>query len=171
MARAFRIKTNAREVSFRFGKISDEVNLQVKRQIFESALKIESEAKKRAPVDTGALRSSITHDIRNNGFTALVGTNKKYAPFREFGTGKQTKVPAGFASVASQFKGSGGFPPVRDIRGWARRHGFEGLEFVLARSIFREGTKPQPFLIPSFLKEKPKFEKEIIRILRKGGRR
>ena len=48
------------------------------------ALRVDKEAKKNCPVDTGNLRGSITVDI--NGVEAEVGTNVEYAPFVEYGT-------------------------------------------------------------------------------------
>lgn len=55
------------------------------------AIAVESEAKRRAPVDTGRLRASITHDSDATG--AIVGTNVEYAPFQELGTSKMQAQP------------------------------------------------------------------------------
>lgn len=49
----------------------------------------EEAAKSHAPVDTGHLRRSITHQLVDGGTEnqhALVGTNVSYAIFQEFGT-------------------------------------------------------------------------------------
>ena len=56
----------------------------VDRFLPDAALFVEGEAKIRTPVDTGTLRNSITHDVRDN--VAIVGTNTKYAPHVEYGT-------------------------------------------------------------------------------------
>ena len=53
----------------------------------------ESYAKGLAPVDTGNLRNSITHDVTNNGRTVVIGTNVKYAPYQELGA-PNAHVPA-----------------------------------------------------------------------------
>ena len=53
----------------------------------------ESYAKGLAPVDTGHLRNSITHDSEDNGHTVVVGTNVKYAPYQELGA-PNAHVPA-----------------------------------------------------------------------------
>lgn len=53
------------------------------------ALRVEREARKNAPVDTGRLRASITHRVYPEGTTkvvAEVGTNVAYAAAQEFGT-------------------------------------------------------------------------------------
>ena len=53
----------------------------------------EGEAKvnltKQKAVDTGALRNSITHKVKeeSKGGTVHIGTNMEYAPYIEFGTG------------------------------------------------------------------------------------
>ena len=52
---------------------------------------IESYAKGLCPVDTGALRNSITH--RADGKTVLVGSAIHYAPYVELGTGKEYEPP------------------------------------------------------------------------------
>lgn len=46
----------------------------------------EDHAKENCPVDTGRLRNSITHTTE--GESAIIGTNVKYAPYIEYGTGK-----------------------------------------------------------------------------------
>ena len=61
-------------------------------------LRIDKEAKKNCPVDTGNLRASITVDI--NGVEAEVGTDVEYAPFVEYGTSKSKAQP--FMTPAKQ---------------------------------------------------------------------
>ena len=46
-----------------------------------------SYAKALAPVDTGALRNSLTHSV--SGDTVSIGSNIEYAPYVELGTGKE----------------------------------------------------------------------------------
>ena len=53
----------------------------------------ESYAKGLAPVRTGNLWNSITHDSEDNGYTVVVGTNVKYAPYQELGA-PNAHVPA-----------------------------------------------------------------------------
>jgi len=60
------------------------------RSAVEKSLKlIESSAKAKAPVDTGALRDSITSSIDDSGKTIVgqVGPHVPYAAYLEFGTG------------------------------------------------------------------------------------
>ncbi len=67
----------------------------VERQLVESAIMVETDAKVFSPVDTGRLVNSITHRIvRDDGvLTAEVGTNVEYAPYQEFGTSKMKAQP------------------------------------------------------------------------------
>lgn len=53
----------------------------------------EGYAKRKCPVDTGNLRSSITHQVDYQGKKVYVGTNVEYAPYVEMGTSKQTAQP------------------------------------------------------------------------------
>jgi HK97 gp10 family phage protein len=50
---------------------------------------VERSAKQKAPKDTGALRRSITSEVRANGgeISGVVFTPLEYAPYVEFGTG------------------------------------------------------------------------------------
>lgn len=55
-----------------------------------SALMVMGKAKENAPVDKGTLRGSITktNAVRSGrNYIVRVGTNVKYAPYQEFGTG------------------------------------------------------------------------------------
>ena len=56
-----------------------------------SALVVEGSAKNLAPVDTGNLRNSITHEVE--GKEARVGTVTEYAVFQELGTSKMAAQP------------------------------------------------------------------------------
>ena len=63
----------------------------INKALIKSALLVEGEAKNLAPVDTGRLRHSITHEVEDQ--EAQVGTNVEYAAYVEFGTSKQTPQP------------------------------------------------------------------------------
>ena len=141
--------------------VGDEINA--------SALKIENQAKKLAPVNLGQLRGSINTDMINE-LTYSVEAKASYAPYVEFGTGPQVSVPADFASYAQQFKGKSGgkFKDMVDaLTLWVKRKGVgngkndKGLAYVIALSILRKGMRPQPFLIPAYEMEKPKLIKNL----------
>lgn len=55
------------------------------KQLDKALLLVETDARKKAPKDTGALRRSITSE--RVGLTGTVYTPLEYAPYVEFGTG------------------------------------------------------------------------------------
>lgn len=91
-----------------------------------ATLLVQASAKRKAPVDTGRLRASITPEVqtRADGVVGIVGSNVKYAPFVELGTRRH-------------------FVPGRYIGTWARRHGLPEGGLVVS-------GKAQPFLQPAF---------------------
>jgi len=91
-----------------------------------ATLLVQGAAKRKAPVDTGRLRASITPEVqtRADGVVGIVGSNVKYAPFVELGTRRH-------------------FVPGRYIGRWARRHGLPEGGLVVS-------GKAQPFLQPAF---------------------
>lgn len=89
----------------------------------ETVQNIETEAITMAPVDLGILRASINGEV--DGLNGVIGTNVRYAPYMEFGTGGLVDVPAGLEDYAIKFKGSG---------------------------IKQVNIPPHPFLIPAFKK-------------------
>ena len=74
-----------KELAKQFGKSSN-VKSPIDKGIKRITLKFEGLAKKATVVDTGRLRSSISH--RYFGDNAAVGTNVQYAESIEYGKGK-----------------------------------------------------------------------------------
>ena len=145
--------------------VSDEINA--------SALKIQSDAKKLAPVNFGQLRNSIAL-TKDSELTYTVAANASYAAYVEFGTGPQVNVPADFKSYAQQFKGKSGGKfkdMVEALTLWVKAKGIgngknqKGLAYIIALSILRKGLRPQPFLIPAYEQEKPKLIQNINNLL------
>lgn len=66
-------------------KFNNLINMDFTEALTQSALLVENEAKKKAPVGSGELRRSINHTVEDN--SASVGSNLEYAPYVEFGTG------------------------------------------------------------------------------------
>ena len=121
---------NLEKLISKLNKLSDQ---QMEQALNKACILVENQAKENCPVDTGELRMSITHYVE--GDTGVVGTNKQYAPYVEYGTGL-------FA-----VEGNGRQTPwsYQDAKGeWHST----------------KGQKPQPFLEPALLDH----EKNIITI-------
>lgn len=83
-------------------KMGNDVTNRVADEIEVTALEIETDAKKRCPVDTGRLRSSITTYFNRDRLAAVVGTNVEYAIQVEYGQDRRTPKPYLFPAY---FKG------------------------------------------------------------------
>lgn len=73
--------------------VTEETIEKSKDLVKETAYKIEADAKRLAPVDTGRLRASINTDFEKDGLAAEIGTNVEYAEFVEDGTSKSPAQP------------------------------------------------------------------------------
>lgn len=82
------------------------------------------------------IRQSIYSKMDYHTATGEIGATDFIAPYEEFGTGIRVVVPTGYESFAMQFY----------VNGMGRK-------------------PPRPFLIPSFLKEKEVFKKNIGQIV------
>ena len=145
--------------------VGDEINA--------SALKIQNQAKRLAPVNFGQLRGSISTE-KISDLTHAVEAKASYAAYVEFGTGPQTNVPADFQGYAQQFKGKseGKFKDfVEALLLWIKRKGIgngkndKGLAYIIALSILRKGMRPQPFLVPAYEMEKPKLIQRLNKLI------
>lgn len=74
-----------------FGRMSDDV----KRAVDRTRIDVQNEARRRAPVDTGRLRSSIVSRAEGSGRSLgyMVGTNVNYAAAVEYGTSPHVIKP------------------------------------------------------------------------------
>jgi hypothetical protein len=106
----------------------------------KSAERVRDQAKRKAPVDVGRLRSSLAIEVEKKPLPlwAKIGTNVAYAKPVEFGTGLLSDAP--------DSKHRRYFPPPAALEKWALRHGFQS-GYQVARIIWlRGGTKPKRFL-------------------------
>lgn len=145
-------------------KVTDGLNDELKA----SALNIQKAAKRAAPANLGGLRGSI--GVSSEYLSSNVFSTVSYAPYVEFGTGGKVSIPSGFDEFAAQYKGKKGGKWVEflaAIKQWVKRKGIdEKLAYVIARSILRNGIRPQPFMIPSYQDEKPKLIKRLQRLFK-----
>ena len=127
------------------GKLSQEVEEDVKKVIKNSAFNIQREAisnlTNNKSVDTGHLRRGISTDIK--GFEATVHTsNIKYAVMVEKGT--RAHIIKAKNKKALYWKGAS--HPVKAVR--------------------HPGSKAKPFLIPAFEKEKDQFLEKLKEVIK-----
>jgi len=119
-----------------------EANQALRNAMQRSTYRVQAEAQKRAPVDPGRLRASITTSVETmaEGIEGRVGSAVFYSPHMEYGTGTQADGPGG--------TGRRHWPPGAALDVWAKRHGFgEGGGFLVARAIgLRGGLKPRRYL-------------------------
>ena len=145
----------------------------IERAILQAAIIVEADAKRRCPVDSGRLRSSITHKMTSEPtkIEAEVGTKVFYAPYIEFGTkphGVSTKNPGLRLWMKRHGKdlirkglwvdphktGKRHFVPFEiapSLRSWAEAHG------VLEQKAFWVSGKAKPFLMPAFEKNRQRI--------------
>lgn len=65
--------------------VKAEIKKKIVKGLEQCGLVAEGYAKLLAPVDTGALRNSISHKV--DDMECYIGTNMEYAPYVEYGTG------------------------------------------------------------------------------------
>lgn len=114
---------------------------QLKGNVEKACIIIETEAKKRCPVDQGITRASISHSVTLNSESIVgsVGCSLETAPFVHQGTGLYAKddngrkTPWKYEAVAGKYKG------------WHTTR----------------GQKPQPFLEDAKTKVRPRVEKTL----------
>lgn len=132
------------ETKEKLEQVAQDIHGKVMVNTFQKAvLLLTRDAKKKSPVDTGRLRSSITGEVYSTQtllgshlLRGVAGTNVKYAPYMEFGTGTFTD--------GEKLHGRPHKVPPKYLKEWARRH--KTNEYAVSRAIFiRGGLKPRLF--------------------------
>lgn len=159
-------------------KFNKTVQTEIKDEVNASALSIQTNAKRLAPVNLGNLRNTIylvEQSKNNSSYMFSVGAAASYAPYIEFGTGGKVSIPNGFESYAAQFKGKAGGTfkeMLRALTMWVERKGIasgkksKSVAYMIAVSILRKGLRPHPFLLPAFEQERPKLKAKIENIIK-----
>lgn len=140
------------------------------------AINVDREAKQRAPVDEGRLRSAIFADTGK--MSVEFGCAVNYASYLEFGTRKfaaayVSSLPPTWREYAAQTQGKAGGSLdefIQNIMAWVRRKGIGGQKtksgttstsksslddmqeaaYNIALNILQNGVKPHPFLYPAY---------------------
>ena len=117
------------------------------RKLLErTGITVQGKARKKAPIDRGGLRDSITYQVDTSYFPRYVevGSNLEYARATELG------------------RPPGKMPPVDALEDWARRKGMgEGAGWPLALKIMRDGIKEQPYLRPGLEESVPQIRRFV----------
>jgi HK97 gp10 family phage protein len=77
----------------KFPQIAAAMPEKTSQVVRKAAFDIEGQAKNRAPVDTGALKNSISTEFEDNGLTGIIAPHVEYATFVEFGTKRMSAQP------------------------------------------------------------------------------
>lgn len=115
---------------------------EVREALIRTGVDVQNEAKRRCPVDTGRLRSSIVHRIDGSGRVSgiTVGTNVSYAADVEYGTAPHVIVPKNKKAL---------FWP--------------GAAHPVAK-VNHPGTRPRPFMRPALEMAPIFFSKNIDKV-------
>jgi HK97 gp10 family phage protein len=173
----------------RLMEIQSKLTNDLAEEMSATTLIIEKKAKRLAPINMGTLRQSI-HATSKNKLTHFVDVNVSYAPYIEFGTGGKVSIPSGYEQLAATFQGKKGGSledMIQALTLWVKRKGLAGnysvksgrrlggkatkasedekLARFLAIKILKNGISPQPFLIPAFEEERPKFIERLKKLL------
>lgn len=116
-------------------------DIDLEAPLTQACLLVENEAKKKCPVDTGQLRQSITHTVKDN--VGTIGTNVEYAPYVEYGTGI-------YASAGN---------------GRQDRWSYQDAEGNWHSTV---GQPPQPFLEPALLENEKEIKKIFRKSIKEG---
>lgn len=121
------------------------LSTESKAATLRTGVRVQNEARRRAPVDTGRLRSSIVHSVEDSSriYTVTVGTNVDYAEHVEYGTAPHRIYPRNGRALYWP----GAMHPVAYVD--------------------HPGTAPHPFLAPSIAMAETWLREELAR----AGRR
>jgi len=138
--------------------IPNRMRLVLLTAVRDSAIVIQSLAKKNAPVYRGMLRSSIVQTVQMEGNKIIgqVGSGLPYAKVVEFG------------------RTAGWMPNIEQLRLWARRKlKEEHAGYAVAKAINRRGFKAQPYLEPAMDEAEPRvsliFTARILEAVSQAG--
>ena len=141
---ALGVEIDAKEVT-RLFKSAPEVTTRRVRQLIEgSAIDVQREMTIAANVGvTGNLRRSVRYKMNPAQLEAEIKPDANYADAVEYGTKPH------YVSVR----------PGTPLAQWARLKGIN--PYALQRSIARKGTKPHPFVKPTYNKMRPRVINDI----------
>jgi HK97 gp10 family phage protein len=155
--------------------VENELTEEIDIALEAGVIKIEGDAKKRAPIYLSGIRQSIQH-AKVGHLRWEVAANAYHAPYIEFGTRGKTIVPNDLQDIAKAVKArpkKGNFKGmVKAIHEWGLKKGYiekgkgsKNHAYLIARKIMKDGIRPQPFLYPAFLSNARQIVKDIKRAM------
>lgn len=172
MSEFFEVKiTGLREAMNYFSGLDAQFDNDIKKVMDDIARDIKAEASSLAPKDLGQLSRSIkttpTYLVSNGFYSVNVGSDIKYAPMMEYGTGRNSDHPSG---GLREHKVS-----AEALKGWvARKIGgtqktVERIAFLIARSIKRKGgLMPRRFLRTALAQQAKTIDERFKLAIRKA---
>lgn len=152
------------EIKKRLNTVKDAERFQ--KGLKEAVLIVERAAKQKAPKGEGDLRRSITSEV--NGLTGRVYTPLYYAPYVEFGTGKEAEGGKGRQEVPWVYvEGNVSEDRAKSKKVYTDKEADETVAYLRSKGLpaFKtSGQKPVPFLRPALFENR----EEILRILRES---
>ena len=145
----------------RLEKIEDTSSIEA--AIEWGCLKVEREAKKKAPKGEGELRRSITHEVKN--LEGVVFTPLYYAPYVEFGTGIFAEGGKGRQEVPWVYvEGNSSEDRATSKKTFTPKEAEKAAAALRAKGLdarITSGEKPVPFLRPAFYENKEAIYRKI----------
>lgn len=148
-----------------------------KKEFFDSLKKNRVETERAAlKVFKRTALNILSESIRNLQRNGNIATGKllKNGRFKKMPSGRGYEIIYdGYASAIEFGRKAGTFPPIEDIEQWVKRKGIatgkaiKSVAFLIAKSIFRNGTKAHPFLAPAYNKYEKNIYTEIIKEINK----
>ena len=123
------------------------------RATAETATKIQGDARKAAPVDTGQLRVKIQQRVTDK--VGVVWSGAKYGEEVEMG-----RKPGKWANPY-------------ELMGWVKRklgvqrNRLKSVTYLVNKKIYEKGTKAQPYFFPAVEKHEKRYVKRIMQLIKK----
>jgi len=173
------LRKSLKSMKFWSDKTLEQVDQQIRIATLNTAADAVQNVKDNGSIATSRLINSISSRFKSlkRGAEGIVKVNAAYGGYVEFG------------------RKAGGFPPIAPILTWIKKKGLattfkinkkgrkvtdrrdasqeaeeKSMAFAIAKSIAKNGTHAQPFLMPSFRKNSDSLVKRIKVVLRNSGK-
>jgi len=171
---------NLKGVITRLEKIPAEMAQEIDLELTSGAKDIEGRAAMLAPTDKGLLKGSIFAEVSVPLYKEITDPTF-YAPYNEFGTGRNFKAN-GRGQIAAQFKGKAGRGSFADFvqtmleyipkhKGFPKGVRTKAQKLAYAKfvclKIIKNGIKPQPFFFRAYDEILPSILSNIKKVLTK----